>query len=74
MTKDTRKHITAILAFMVFTLMLGLLFVEIPAGNKDTLYLLSGALIGAFGTAVSYWLGSSDGSSQKTSLLAGQQK
>ena len=70
MTKDTRDHVTAVLAFMVFVLLLGLLFVEIPDGNKEILYLLAGAIIGAFGTAVSYWLGSSDGSAQKTAMLS----
>ena len=70
MTKDTRDHVTAVLAFMVFVLLLGLLFVEVPDGNKEILYLLAGAIIGAFGTAVSYWLGSSDGSAQKTAMLS----
>lgn len=70
MIKDTRDHVTAVLAFMVFVLLLGLLFVEIPDGNKEILYLLAGAIIGAFGTAVSYWLGSSDGSAQKTALMS----
>lgn len=70
MTKDTRDHVTAVLAFMVFVLLIGLLFVEVPEGNKEILYLLAGAIIGAFGTAVSYWLGSSDGSAQKTAMLS----
>lgn len=70
MTKDTRDHVTAVLAFMVFVLLLGLLFVEVPDGNKEILYLLAGAIIGAFGTAVSYWLGSSDGSAQKTAMMS----
>ena len=70
MTTDTRDHVTAVLAIMVFALLLGLLFVEIPEGNKEILYLLAGAIIGAFGTAVSYWLGSSNGSAQKTALMS----
>lgn len=70
MSKDTRDHVTAVLAFMVFVLLIGLLFVEVPDGNKEILYLLAGAIIGAFGTAVSYWLGSSDGSAQKTALMS----
>ena len=70
MTIDTRYHVTAILAVMVFILLLGLLFVEVPEGNKEILYLLAGAVIGAFGTAVSYWLGSSEGSAQKTALMS----
>lgn len=70
MTKDTRDLITAVLAVKVFVLMLGLFFVEIPEGNKEILYLLAGAIIGAFGTAVTYWLGSSDGSAQKTAILS----
>lgn len=70
MTKDTRTYVTAALAFKVFVLLLGLLFIEIPGGNKEILYLLAGAIIGAFGTAVSYWLGSSEGSAQKTTLMS----
>lgn len=70
MTKDTRDLITAVLAVKVFVLMLGLFFVEIPEGNKEILYLLAGAIIGAFGTSVTYWLGSSDGSAQKTAILS----
>lgn len=72
MSKGTREYVTATLALMVFVLLLGLLFVAIPEGNKEILYLLAGAIIGAFGTAVSYWLGSSEGSAKKTALMSKQ--
>ena len=70
MSKDTRDLVTWVLAAKVLVLMLGLFFVEIPEGNKEILYLLAGAIIGAFGTSVTYWLGSSDGSAQKTALMS----
>lgn len=72
MKNDNRTYVTAVLALMVFTLLLGLLFTEVPDGNKEILYLLAGAIIGAFGTAVSYWLGSSEGSAKKTALMSKQ--
>jgi hypothetical protein len=66
--------LTLTLVAMVSGTVAGLLFVAVPDGNKEVLYLIVGQLIGAFVTAVAYWLGSSRGSAVKqdelTSLMA----
>lgn len=41
----------------------------VPGENKDALYLILGALISGFTTVVSYFYGSSKGSSEKNELL-----
>lgn len=43
----------------------GLFKYETPPANKEVVYLLVGQVIGAFSTAVAYWLGSSRGSANK---------
>ena len=57
--------LTLALVAMVAGTVAGLLFVAVPDGNKEVLYLIVGQLIGAFVTAVAYWLGSSRGSAVK---------
>jgi len=52
-----------------FTLCVFLLKLEVPNGNKDLFNLLVGALIGSFATVVSYFYGSSLGSSEKNKML-----
>ena len=42
---------------------------QVPGENKDALYLVLGALLGSFTMVVSYFFGSSNGSSDKTELL-----
>jgi uncharacterized membrane protein len=42
---------------------------QVPGENKDALYLVLGALLGSFTMVVSYFFGSSKGSSDKTELL-----
>lgn len=78
-TKDARKMhrehwmpwvMTCILSGMVLLMGVALVFVDIPAGNADVLYLIAGQVIGAFATAVAYWLGSSRGSAMKESQIA----
>lgn len=61
--------LTLALAVMVAGTVAGLLLVEVPPGNKEVLYLIVGQLIGAFVTAVAYWLGSSRGSAVKQDEL-----
>ena len=55
-----------------FVLIFALIKVEIPQANSDVLNLVVGALIGSFTTIVSYFFGSSKGSSDKTKMLGGQ--
>jgi hypothetical protein len=57
--------LTLTLASMV-GLMVGALFMlPTPPENREVVYLIAGQLIGAFSTAVAYWLGSSRGSHTK---------
>ena len=45
---------------------------ETPAGNKDAINIILGALVSAFtGGVVGYFFGSSKGSSEKNDLISG---
>lgn len=66
--------LTLTLAAMVVLLVGALFALPTPPENKEVVYLIAGQLIGAFGTAVAYWLGSSRGSVQKQSFLERIQK
>lgn len=59
------------LAAMVMGLVAALFLVETPPDNKEVVYLIAGQLIGAFATAVAYWLGSSRGSVEKQAAMMG---
>lgn len=61
--------LTIALAAMVAGLVAALFAVETPPANKEVVYLIAGQLIGAFATAVAYWLGSSRGSAEKQKSL-----
>jgi hypothetical protein len=45
---------------------------DFPPGIKETLLILVGVLAGEFKNVCGYWLGTSHGSSVKTSLMAQQ--
>ncbi len=64
--------LTAALAVMVTALVASLMLLETPPANREVVYLIAGQLIGAFATAVAYWLGSSRGSVEKQDQLAGK--
>jgi hypothetical protein len=61
--------LTLTLAAMVALMVAGLFMRGTPPENKEVVYLIAGQLIGAFSTAVAYWLGSSRGSAQKQDLI-----
>lgn len=63
--------LTLVLAAMVAGTVAALLLVETPKSNEAVIYLIAGQLIGAFATAVAYWLGSSRGSAEKQRVLEG---
>ena len=65
--------LTLVLAAMVAGTVAALLLVETPKSNEAVIYLIAGQLIGAFATAVAYWLGSSRGSAEKQRVLEGRQ-
>ncbi len=57
--------LTLTLAVMVGLMVGGLFMLPTPPENREVVYLIAGQLIGAFSTAVAYWLGSSRGSATK---------
>ena len=61
--------LTIALAAMVRGVVASLMTVETPASNSEVIFLIAGQLIGAFATAVAYWLGSSRGSAEKQRVL-----
>jgi hypothetical protein len=66
--------LTMTLAAMVGLMVMGLFMLPTPPENREVVYLIAGQLIGAFGTAVAYWLGSSRGSAQKQDLIERMQR
>lgn len=62
--------LTLILSVMISAMVAALIWISIPPDNKEVVYLIVGQLIGAFSTAVAYWLGSSRGSVIKDERLA----
>lgn len=63
--------IVSVLAIVVFAGFVYMLFVAktIPDGMKEALLLLGGSAATGYGMVLSYWLGSSSGSAQKTAAL-----
>jgi len=63
--------IVSVLAIVVFAGFVYMLFVAktIPEGMKEALLLLGGSAATGYGMVLSYWLGSSSGSAQKTAAL-----
>ncbi len=61
--------LTVMLALMMAALGYMLFSHEIPATNRDMANIAFGSLLAAFGTAVSYWLGSSRGSAEKQQTI-----
>ena len=54
----------------IFALAVALFVVEIPLSNQEVAYMLFGSLVASFGMVVSYFFGSSKGSSDKDSVIA----
>lgn len=59
------------LALMVTGMFAMLFIVEPPERFDQVVIMIAGAVLGAFGTAVAFWLGSSKGSADKSKLLKG---
>ena len=64
----------ALVVIGFFALMFVLTVKDVPAGSKDALNLVIGALIAAFSAIIGYFYGSSLGSSQKTNIMANGNK
>jgi drug/metabolite transporter (DMT)-like permease len=68
--REVFKYIIGALVIIgFFTLLIFLLFLPIPEVNSDLLNLVVGALIGCFGTIVTYNFGSSAGSADKARTI-----
>lgn len=61
--------LTLVLAVVIGLICAGLFFVVVPDTSKEVLYLIVGQLLGAFSTAVAFWLGSSRSSAEKNTLI-----
>lgn len=62
--------IVSVLAIIVFAGFVYMLFASaVPEGMKEALLLLGGSAATGYGMVLSYWLGSSSGSAQKTAAL-----
>lgn len=62
--------LTILLLFIMAGFCAALLFQEVPAANLRVVDTAFGAVLGAFSTAVAYWLGSSRGSADKQASIA----
>ena len=71
MSKVTVGGVIAILSVLGLLGMAGaLLFITVPPSNEKYFYIVAMALVGNVGTAYGYYLGSSQGSSEKNKLIA----
>ena len=70
--RDSHKHskmpavIVSILTAMVFVLSILLVFHAVPESNKAVFYMLIGQVVAAWMASVSYWVGTTRSSAQKT--------
>lgn len=72
--KDWNLYLLAWTIVMSFFIVCGILiFVPLPAGQANIVYMLLGTLGTGFVTVISYFFGSSKGSADKTQILAGKQ-
>lgn len=70
MNQDLNRYILAwFLGAGFFVMIVVLIFVDIKEGSKEIVYTLLGSFGTAFGMAMSYFFGSSEGSKEKTKLL-----
>lgn len=70
MTQEINRYILAwFLGAGFFTLIVLLIFFDIRDGSKEIVYTLLGSFGTAFGMAMNYFFGSSEGSKEKTKLL-----
>lgn len=73
MTQDLNRYILAwFLGTGFFALIVILVFFDIKEGSKEIVYTLLGSFGTAFGMAMNYFFGSSEGSKEKTKMLKGE--
>jgi uncharacterized BrkB/YihY/UPF0761 family membrane protein len=59
--KDIRWRLGVIITVAFFAIVALLVYREMPAGNRELLLVVLGALVGAFTTVVGFYFGDSDG-------------
>jgi len=73
--QDYNRYILAwFLGAGFFVLIVMLIFFDIKDGSKEIVLTLLGSFGSAFGMAISYFFGSSEGSKDKTKLLGNSRK
>lgn len=70
--KDSRMPavITVLMTMIVGVLLVALFRTEIPDGNQDVAFMLFGQAVTLWGASVTYWVGTTRSSSDKSRLLA----
>jgi len=69
--KNTNLYVLAWTVIIGFFLLCGILmFVVLPTGSNEVVFMLFGSLATGFGTVLQYFFGSSKSSTDKTQLLA----
>lgn len=69
--KDLPRHLVGATVMLIAALLIvGLFFAEIPEGNRDIAMVLLGIAMGWGGAVVQFHFGSSEGSKEKTNMLA----
>lgn len=72
---EVKDNTPKILAYAItvgfFSVLSSLMFMEMPVGTKEVLYIMLGTLGTAWGSVIAYFFGSTAGSSDKNKLLAG---
>ena len=63
--------VTAALTLICGGLLYSLLFVAIPADNRELLIQTFGTVLGFWGAALAYWVGTTRSSADKTRMIAG---
>jgi len=70
-TKNYFQYVLgALIVVGFFTLLITLVYREVPSKNNDLLNLIVGALIGSFSTIVNYVFGSSASSAKKDETIS----
>ena len=64
--------LAALIVVGFFSLMVVLFFKAVPEGSNEVAFMLFGSLAANFGAVCNYFFGSSKGSAEKTSLMAGK--
>lgn len=66
----TPAIILYILTILIALIVYGLMFHQIPEGNKNTIYMIVGQIVTAWTGSIYYWCGTTKGSSDKNKLLS----